>query len=196
MPDLPSTLETAGPAPPHKSSPSPSPAPAPAPAPSASPLLDARISPPPPISTSVPDAAPAPHEPAPSAARTKPLTAIQTLSRSVRPPTTTTTTTPQAASGRTGAKRTEAFQFGTRYLGATDDVFAWNAWDHVDGTADARFVAYAREQYAFQRANRASEWDRRRFEAEPGRWWDRFYGVNGERFFKMRSWLRQEFEAL
>ena len=92
--------------------------------------------------------------------------------------------------------RSSPFQFGTRYLTSTSNIYTHNAWDHVDSSADPSFVAYAQKQYAFQREHAASEWDQRRFEAEPGKWWDRFYGNNHEKFFKDRKWLRQEFEAL
>ena len=33
-------------------------------------------------------------------------------------------------------------------------------------------------------------------ETQPEKWWDRFYGVNGERFFRDRKWLRHEFPVL
>ena len=40
----------------------------------------------------------------------------------------------------------------------------------------------------FQRENGASEWDRRRFEAKPEVWWDRFYGVSFS-VFLFFSWF-------
>jgi tRNAThr (cytosine32-N3)-methyltransferase len=93
-------------------------------------------------------------------------------------------------------KRSDPFQFGSRYLEEEDDVFSWNAWDHVDPSKDALFVEYAAKQFAFQKENAASDWDRKRFNAEPHKWWDKFYGNNAANFFKDRKWLRQEFPIL
>jgi len=93
-------------------------------------------------------------------------------------------------------KRSEPFQFGSRLLTAADDVFEWNAWDHVDPRQDRRFMDYARQQYAFQKENGCSAFDRKKFDVRPERWWDRFYGNNAQRFFKDRKWLTQEFRVL
>ena len=91
-------------------------------------------------------------------------------------------------------KRSDPFQFGSRYLQPEDDVFEFNAWDHV--TPDAAYDAYAESQYALHRQHPVSEWDKRRLNAEPHKWWDRFYGNNSANFFKNRKWLRQEFPVM
>ena len=124
----------------------------------------------------------------------KPLSEIQNIAYYAQPPVHPTSTRDGPPSN--ALKRTSPFQFGTRYLQASDDVFAWNAWDHVDPSTDSTFVAYMEKQYAFQREHAASEWDKRRFQAEPQKWWDKFYGNNAEKFFKDRKWLRQEFPVL
>lgn len=91
-------------------------------------------------------------------------------------------------------KRSDPFQFGSRYLEKGDDVFEFNAWDHVE--PDDEFKAFAETQYAKQRETRLSDFDRNRFNKEPAKWWDMFYKNNTANFFKDRKWLRQEFPIL
>ncbi|EPS38506.1 hypothetical protein H072_7736 [Dactylellina haptotyla CBS 200.50] len=93
-----------------------------------------------------------------------------------------------------GLKRSDPFQFGTRYLEDGDDEFAYNAWDHVD--VDDEYKAYAEEQYDMQRKNPVKDFDKNRFNAEPEKWWNNFYKNNRENFFKDRKWLQQEFPIL
>ena len=94
----------------------------------------------------------------------------------------------------TNAKRTDPFQFGQRYLTETDDVFAYNAWDHV--VPDEAHHEYCEAQYAAQRAAPVSEFDRNRINANPEKWWDTFYKQKTSTFFKDRKWLVQEFPIL
>lgn len=91
-------------------------------------------------------------------------------------------------------KRTDPFQFGQRYLTASDDVFAYNAWDHV--TPDSAYSVYAESQYEFQRSNPVSEYDGSRINSTPEKWWDTFYRHKSSTFFKDRKWLVQEFPVL
>ncbi|PKS10749.1 hypothetical protein jhhlp_002506 [Lomentospora prolificans] len=91
-------------------------------------------------------------------------------------------------------KRSDPFQFGNRYLGEQDDVFEFNAWDHVE--TDDAYKQYAEIQYEKQRQSPASDFDKRRFNAEPARWWNNFYKNNAANFFKDRKWLQQEFPIL
>jgi tRNAThr (cytosine32-N3)-methyltransferase len=91
-------------------------------------------------------------------------------------------------------KRTDPFQFGSRYLLEDDDVFAFNAWDHVE--TDEDYKLYSQAQYQAQRENPVSDFDRKRFNEQPAKWWDLFYKNNRENFFKDRKWLRQEFPVL
>lgn len=92
------------------------------------------------------------------------------------------------------AKRSNPFQFGQRYLSESDDVFTFNAWDHV--TPDEEHIHYSEEQYAKQRAAPVSDFDRERFNAQPEKWWDLFYKQKNASFFKDRKWLVQEFPVL
>lgn len=56
------------------------------------------------------------------------------------------------------AKRTDPFQFGSRYLEAGDDIFEYNAWDHVE--TDDAYKENAEKQFAMQRQNPVSEFDK------------------------------------
>lgn len=92
------------------------------------------------------------------------------------------------------AKRTDPFQFGQRYLKDEDDVFEFNAWDHV--VPDAEYEAYCESQYAKQRAAPVSDFDKNRILSQPEKWWDLFYKQKSNTFFKDRKWLAQEFPIL
>ena len=95
---------------------------------------------------------------------------------------------------RNNLKRSDPFKFGSRYLEEGDDVYEFNAWDHV--TPDDAYYAYAEEQYAAQREHPVSDFDKRRFNSEPEKWWNKFYSNNTSNFFKNRKWLHQEFPVL
>jgi tRNAThr (cytosine32-N3)-methyltransferase len=94
----------------------------------------------------------------------------------------------------TNAKQTDPFQFGQRYLSEQDDVFKYNAWDHV--VPDAAHYEFCEAQYAAQREAPVSEFDRARFNDNPEKWWDLFYKQKTSTFFKDRKWLVQEFPIL
>lgn len=91
-------------------------------------------------------------------------------------------------------KRSDPFQFGSRYLEQGDNVFEFNAWDHVE--PDDEFKAFAEGQYEKQRAAPVSDFDKNRFNQDPAKWWNLFYKNNAENFFKDRKWLRMEFPVL
>ncbi|WYZ38940.1 hypothetical protein EsH8_III_000854 [Colletotrichum jinshuiense] len=91
-------------------------------------------------------------------------------------------------------KRTDPFQFGSRYLGEQDDVFEFNAWDHVE--TDDAYKEYSEQQYEMQRQSPVSDFDKNRLNANPARMWDLFYKNNTANFFKNRKWLQQEFPIL
>ena len=55
-------------------------------------------------------------------------------------------------------KRTDPFQFGSRLLSEQDNVFEFNAWDHVE--TDDTYKEYAELQYAKQRESPVSEFDK------------------------------------
>ncbi|KAK2810724.1 hypothetical protein FQN50_002767 [Emmonsiellopsis sp. PD_5] len=91
-------------------------------------------------------------------------------------------------------KRTDPFQFGSRFLEQGDNVFEFNAWDHVETDADYR--EYAELQYARQREAPVSEDNRIKYNANPAKFWNTFYKHNTSNFFKNRKWLQQEFPIL
>jgi hypothetical protein len=55
-------------------------------------------------------------------------------------------------------KRSDPFQFGSRLLSQEDDVFEFNAWDHVE--TDDAYKEYAELQYAKQREAPVSDFDK------------------------------------
>ncbi|KAF4981097.1 hypothetical protein FZEAL_3033 [Fusarium zealandicum] len=91
-------------------------------------------------------------------------------------------------------KRSDPFQFGSRYLNEGDNVFEFNAWDHVE--TDEAYKEYAEQQYAKQRQFPVSDFEKRKFSVDPARWWNLFYKNNAANFFKNRKWLQQEFPVL
>lgn len=91
-------------------------------------------------------------------------------------------------------KRSDPFKFGSRYLEPTDDVFEFNAWDHV--LPDPAYHSYCEAQYTSQRASPVSDFDKARFNKNPEKWWNQFYSNNTSNFFKDRKWLQQEFPIL
>ncbi|KAI1498566.1 methyltransferase [Biscogniauxia marginata] len=91
-------------------------------------------------------------------------------------------------------KRTDPFQFGSRFLQEDDDVFEFNAWDHVE--TDDTYKEYAEQQFAMQRQSPVSDFDKHRFNSDPAKWWNLFYKNNTANFFKNRKWLQQEFPVL
>ncbi|KAI1075217.1 methyltransferase [Whalleya microplaca] len=91
-------------------------------------------------------------------------------------------------------KRSDPFQFGSRYLEEGDNVFEFNAWDHVE--TDDTYKEYAEQQYAMQRESPVSDFDKHRFNSDPAKWWNLFYKNNTANFFKNRKWLQQEFPVL
>lgn len=114
-----------------------------------------------------------------------------TIAQLVEPPQLPPTSNPKPDNPN---KRSDPFQFGSRYLEEGDNVFDYNAWDHVP--ADQEYLDYASAQYTKQRSDPVSDFDRRRFNADPAKWWNLFYKNNTSNFFKDRKWLRQEFPVL
>ena len=58
-------------------------------------------------------------------------------------------------------KRSDPFQFGSRYLNQEDNVFEFNAWDHVE--TDDTYKEYAEQQYAKQREAPVSDFDKSKY---------------------------------
>ncbi|MCJ1255030.1 hypothetical protein MMC24_002846 [Lignoscripta atroalba] len=129
--------------------------------------------------------------PPPLSSSTIPLSSIKDIASHIIPP--------QIPAHRShdpsnNLKRSEPFQFGSRYLEEGDNVYDFNAWDHVE--TDPTYKAYAEHQYTSQRENPVSPFDKKRFNTSPEKWWNKFYANNTSNFFKNRKWLRQEFPIL
>ncbi|OSS54295.1 hypothetical protein B5807_01724 [Epicoccum nigrum] len=91
-------------------------------------------------------------------------------------------------------KRTDPFSFGSRVLEEGDNIFEFNAWDNV--IVDDSYKTFSEEQFSKQRADPVSDFDRKRFNDHPEKWWNVFYKNNKTNFFKNRKWLSQEFPVL
>ncbi|KAI8039438.1 tRNA N(3)-methylcytidine methyltransferase Mettl2 isoform X2 [Drosophila gunungcola] len=85
-------------------------------------------------------------------------------------------------------------QFGTRLLTDSNDVFKHNAWDHVQWDEEQELAAQT--AVAKNSATKMDEEDKNRFQADAPKFWDSFYGIHDNRFFKDRHWLFTEFPEL
>lgn len=126
------------------------------------------------------------------------LTVQETISEAGTETNTTPTPTPtpphRSHDPQHNMKRTDPFMFGSRFLDEGDDVFEFNAWDHVE--TDDAYKEYSEQQFAMQRASPVSDFDKNRFNSDPARFWNLFYKNNTANFFKNRKWLQQEFPVL
>lgn len=94
-----------------------------------------------------------------SADATAAATATPTAAPSAAPSTGAEATPPHRSHDpQYNQKRSDPFQFGSRYLNQEDDVFEFNAWDHVE--TDDTYKEYAEQQYAMQRQAPVSDFDK------------------------------------
>ncbi|WBW72201.1 tRNA (cytosine-3) methyltransferase Trm140 [Schizosaccharomyces osmophilus] len=82
--------------------------------------------------------------------------------------------------------------FGGRLLKEEDQVFDFNAWDHVEW--DEEHLSMAEKRIAEQKENPVVNKDE--YMANPNEYWDRFYEKNEGNFFMNRRWIAQEFPDL
>ncbi|RZC39446.1 Methyltransf 12 domain containing protein [Asbolus verrucosus] len=85
-------------------------------------------------------------------------------------------------------------KFGTRFLLDKSKVFSFNAWDDVEWDEEQEKEAQIKVQ-----ANSEVRFPPNvieRYENEADKYWDAFYDVHTNRFFKDRHWLFTEFPEL
>eukprot|EP00043_Microstomoeca_roanoka_P005604 m.56842 g.56842 ORF g.56842 m.56842 type:complete len:358 (-) comp13035_c1_seq3:300-1373(-) len=85
-------------------------------------------------------------------------------------------------------------RFGSRYLQAQADVFAFNAWDDVQSTPEQEEEAQRLVQYHREHPVPAEEIEQ--YNRDPGAYWEKFYSTHENKFFKDRRWLFTEFPEL
>ncbi|XP_013792166.1 methyltransferase-like protein 2-A [Limulus polyphemus] len=85
-------------------------------------------------------------------------------------------------------------QFGNRYLTDKNSVFEHNAWDNVEWSLEQE--AAAQERVSKNSEVRVPEFLQEKYETEAFEYWNKFYGIHQNRFFKDRHWLFTEFPEL
>ncbi|XP_017955782.1 methyltransferase-like protein isoform X1 [Drosophila navojoa] len=91
-------------------------------------------------------------------------------------------------------KRKKPGGAGNRILSDAREVFEFNAWDHVEW--DTEQEAAAQAAVAKNSTIKMSDDQRERFQSDAPKFWDSFYGIHDNRFFKDRHWLFTEFPEL
>ncbi|CAN3353320.1 hypothetical protein DICA4_A05842 [Diutina catenulata] len=98
-------------------------------------------------------------------------------------------------SGKSVEKRTDQpFTFGQRFLNDEASVFDHNAWDHVEWGQEQ--IDEMKQLIEKQYDHPVGDFDKKRYNANPAKFWDIFYKNNQENFFKDRKWLQIEFPEL
>ncbi|GLV44970.1 Methyltransferase like 2 [Carabus blaptoides fortunei] len=85
-------------------------------------------------------------------------------------------------------------QFGNRFLTDQDKIFEHNAWDDVQWDEEQEKEALAK--VTVNSVVQLSEQDITKYDAEADKYWNDFYGIHQNRFFKNRHWLFTEFPEL
>ncbi|EDW31168.1 GL20731 [Drosophila persimilis] len=83
---------------------------------------------------------------------------------------------------------------GGRILTDVREVFEFNAWDHVQWDEEQELAAQA--AVAKNSCSKLNDDERERFQSDAPKFWDSFYGIHDNRFFKDRHWLFTEFPEL
>ncbi|XP_016993899.2 tRNA N(3)-methylcytidine methyltransferase Mettl2 isoform X1 [Drosophila takahashii] len=83
---------------------------------------------------------------------------------------------------------------GSRVLTDVREVFEFNAWDHVQWDEEQELAA--QEAVAKNSASKMEAEQKDKFQLDAPKFWDSFYGIHDNRFFKDRHWLFTEFPEL
>ncbi|XP_061837870.1 tRNA N(3)-cytidine methyltransferase METTL2 [Nerophis lumbriciformis] len=84
-------------------------------------------------------------------------------------------------------------QFGTRFLTDPRQVFQHNAWDNVEWTEEQEAAAKTKVQENSQPLPQEKQED---YDNRANEYWNDFYTIHENRFFKDRHWLSTEFPEL
>ncbi|KAJ3370848.1 Methyltransferase-like protein 2-A [Allomyces arbusculus] len=130
-----------------------------------------------------------PATPASGAATAPTVAAASTTSNTPTPATMTSASANKKTASSVIDVRDRERPFGSRLLEDPTNVFAHNAWDHVEMTAEEKLAAEAkiREHAASKIEDPTDLLDRAHAH------WDEFYNRNSSHFFKDRHWLAIEF---
>ncbi|XP_070400079.1 tRNA N(3)-methylcytidine methyltransferase METTL8, mitochondrial isoform X2 [Nothobranchius furzeri] len=83
---------------------------------------------------------------------------------------------------------------GSRILTNPDDIYKHNMWDHVQWTEEDK--ENARQKAEENSRTRLPLPEQGKFDTNAHQYWDKFYEVHQDKFFKDRRWLFSEFPEL
>lgn len=99
----------------------------------------------------------------------------------------------EAKAGEGGQEQGEG-TFGGRLLDDEKDPWQFNAWDHVEPPKE--YLDMVENKLATQAQTKLSIDEAAKYHAAPANYWNDFYSIHENRFFKDRRWLHLEFPEL
>ncbi|XP_001518238.1 tRNA N(3)-methylcytidine methyltransferase METTL2A [Ornithorhynchus anatinus] len=99
-----------------------------------------------------------------------------------------------AAAAAAAAEEGKRPPFGTRVLDNADSLFHYNAWDNVEWSREQE--AAARKKVQENSAKLVPPEKKADYEVNAHEYWNGFYKIHENRFFKDRHWLFTEFPEL